>query len=135
MSTTRITRASTPRSASRRWSRATPVARLGQRAQQLQALRLRQRLAAGHAHVARAELAHALEDRIELPPLAAVKRIGGIAILATQRTAGQAYEYGRYADAIGFTLQRVEDLRELEPDAQRRVTRLSHPESGAWRGP
>ena len=57
------------------------------------------------------------QDRLELPPFAAMERIGRIAILAAQRAAGQAHEYGRYAGSIGLTLQRVKDLRELEPHA------------------
>src|SRR5205823_10577289 len=46
---------------------------------------LRERLAPGHAHERRAELAHARDDRLELPPLSAVERIRGVAVLAAQR--------------------------------------------------
>ncbi len=82
--------------------------------QQLDARLLRQRLAAGHANVLGPELANASHDGIQLPPLTAMERIGGIAVLAPQRAAGEPYERGGDPRGISLALQGIEDFGELE---------------------
>ena len=54
------------------------------------------------------------------PPLTAVEGVGGVAVTATQRAAGQAHEHGRPAGVAGFALQRQEDLGDLQT-VQRRL--------------
>src|SRR5205823_507897 len=75
---------------------------------------LRERLAPGHAHERRAELAHARDDRLELPPLSAVERIRGVAVLAAQRATGEPHEHRGPPRGVRFALQGVEDLGDLE---------------------
>ena len=82
--------------------------------EQRQAVLLRQRLAAGDAHVARRESRTRARIASMLHPLAAVERIGGIAVLAAQRTAGEAHEHRGQAHRVRLALQRMEDLRDLE---------------------
>src|SRR6185437_6206798 len=53
---------------------------------------LRERLATRYADIAAAQLAHLLHHGLDLPPLAAVEGVLGIAILTPQRTSGEAYE-------------------------------------------
>lgn len=58
--------------------------------QQAQAALLRQRLAAGHADVAHAVADDFGDDVVDLAPFPAVEGIGGVAVAAAQRAAGQA---------------------------------------------
>src|SRR5262249_16426251 len=74
---------------------------------------LRERPAAGPAYVARAKPPPPLEDRLLLPPLAAVEGIGRVAVLAAQRAAGEAHEHGRYPGGVCLALQGMEDLGDL----------------------
>src|SRR5690348_17506513 len=59
--------------------------------------------------------AHLADDRIDVAPLAAFERIGGVAPGAAQRTAGKAHEYRRPADRIGFALDGMEDFADAQP--------------------
>ena len=43
-----------------------------------------------------------------------MKRVGGVAVLAAQRTTGEAHEHRGKPHGVGLTLQRVENLRDLE---------------------
>src|SRR6185369_10035304 len=90
-------------------------AAVAQLAQELQAVALRQRLTSGHAHIARAKFTHALHDVGKGPPLAPVECVGGIAVLATQWTAGEPHKHGRHSDKLRLALQGKENLCELEP--------------------
>src|SRR3984893_263116 len=91
-----------------------PQAGIAQQGQQLRAALLRERFASGHTHERRAELAHPRHDRLRLPPLAAVEGVGGVAILAAQRAAGEAHEHRGPARGVRLALQGVEDLGDLE---------------------
>ena len=59
--------------------------------------------------------AHLGHDVADVAPFTAMEGIGGIAILATQRAAGQTHEHGGPAHAGGFALQGQEDLGDLQP--------------------
>ena len=71
----------------------------------------------------RREFRDAGQHLLEAQPLAAVEGIGGSAVLATQRAAGEPHEHRGESHGVGFTLQRVENLRDLE--AARRVGRAT----------
>jgi hypothetical protein len=90
--------------------------------QQLQAVLLSERLAARHADVPRAELPHARENVRQLPPFTPVESVGRVAVLTAQRTARQADKRSRNPRGIGLTLQRIEDLGDLQ--ARHRATYL-----------
>ena len=67
--------------------------------EQLQAIGLRQGLAAGDADMLRAVSSRTLcQDGVEIEPVAGVKGILGVAILAAQRAAGQPHEHRGKAD-------------------------------------
>jgi hypothetical protein len=95
------------------------VALIAQPLEQADAALLRQRLAAGDTDVAGAVAGDFGEDVVDLPPLSAVEGIRGVAVLAAQRTAGQAHEHGGPADAAGFALQGQEDLGDPQPIGRR----------------
>ena len=84
-------------------------------AQERHAWFLRQRLATGHRHISRAVGRHRREDFIKRLRFAAAESVGGVAIHAAQRAAGQADENRRQAAAAGFALQRMKNFG----DAQR----------------
>jgi hypothetical protein len=91
------------------------VTRVAQKLQQHQAALLRQRLAAGDADMAHAMFRHLGEDRVNLPPLPAVKGVRGIAVSPQRRgQTGEAHEYRGPADLARFALHREKDLGELE---------------------
>ena len=73
--------------------------------QQRQTIRLCQRFPAGHAHVSSSENANLVDDGIEIAPVAGMKRVFGIAVLAAQRTTRQPHEHGGKTNRIGFPLQ------------------------------
>src|SRR5690606_35175426 len=86
------------------------IAGIAKAPQQVQAALLRQRLAAGDADMAHAMARDLRQDVVDLPPLPAVEGVGGVAVLAAQRAAGQAHEHGRPAGGVGLALERKEDL-------------------------
>src|SRR5215467_7785887 len=67
-------------------------------------------------------LPHPREYRGQLPPLAAVKSIGRVAVLTAQRTARESHEYGRDAGSVGLSLERMEDLG--DPEARHAALRV-----------
>src|SRR5690606_842111 len=86
------------------------VAGIAEPPEQLRASLLCQRLTAGHAYMAYAVPRDLGEDHVVVPPFAAVEGVGGVAILAAKRTAGQAHEDRRPANAARLALQGQEDL-------------------------
>src|SRR5690554_45313 len=109
------------------------VARVAQPAQQSDAALLRQRLAAGHADMAHAVAGDLCKDRVDVLPLAAVEGIGGIAVAAAQRAAGQADEYRRPPGVARLALERQENLGDAEP-VRGRGRRLAGPDGGGIHG-
>jgi hypothetical protein len=75
---------------------------------------LGKRFAAGDGDVANAVVAHAREDFIHRHPLAAGEGVGGVAVAAAQRAAGQAHEHGGPAHRAGLALQGEEDLGDAQ---------------------
>ena len=88
--------------------------RITQPRQQRDAALLRQRFAAGDADMAHVVGGDFVQDAVDVAPFAAVEGVGGIAILAAQRAAGQAHEHGRPSGVAGFALQRQEDFGDFE---------------------
>src|SRR5215469_14788135 len=82
-----------------------PQARIAQRRKQRRAPLLGERLAAGDAYVARGVFLHPRYYRRQLPPLPAVKRISGVAVLTAQWTAGEAHKHGGDAGGVRLPLK------------------------------
>jgi hypothetical protein len=91
------------------------MAGVAQPPQQPDAALLRQRLATGHADMAHALALYLGEDLVDRPPAATVEGVGGVAVLAAQRAAGQAHEHGRAPRVAGLALQGQEDLGDAQP--------------------
>jgi hypothetical protein len=87
---------------------------ISERLQKLEAILLGKRLAARHANVPGTQLGDTIEDRRKLPPLPALKRVRGIAVLAAERTARQTNERSGDPRGVGFALQGIEDFSDLE---------------------
>src|SRR5690606_16786803 len=77
---------------------------------QLGAGALRQRLAPGHADVARAVAFDLSENRGDRAPLPAMECIRGVAVTAAQRASREANEHGRPADAARLALEGMKYL-------------------------
>ena len=86
------------------------MARIAERREEIDAALLRERLAAGHADVPRAEPGDGREDLPDRAPLAAVERVRGVAPDAAERAAREPHEDGRPAGRVRLALQRMEDL-------------------------
>ena len=62
---------------------------------------------------------------VDVVPFTGVKGVLGVAVLASQRAAGQPHEHRAKADRIRFPLQRVEDFIDAQPIAFGRCLRYS----------
>ncbi|MNM93790.1 hypothetical protein D3C81_1061740 [compost metagenome] len=71
---------------------------------------LGQRFATGYADITRLEASDLFEDRIKGADTAAAERVLAVAVLATQRAAGEANEYRGQPSGTRFTLQRVKNF-------------------------
>ena len=86
------------------------MARVAQAREQKGTVGLRERFAAGHAHVRRVEAGDLLDDAVDVLPFAGVKCVFSIAVLTAQGTARQPYEYRAISGRIGLALQRMKNL-------------------------
>jgi hypothetical protein len=87
---------------------------IAKRREQRQTALLRQRLSAGHTNILRAILRDLPENLRERYAFPARKGICGIAIVATQRTTGQANKHRRQTDATGLALQRKKKFADAQ---------------------
>src|SRR5690606_39125725 len=97
------------------------IAGIAEAHEQRKATFLRERLASGHADMARAEGVYALRYGVDRHPLAAMERVRSIAVLAAERTTGEANEHRGPPHAVRLALNRQEDFGDLDARGDRQI--------------